>query len=68
MMKPYRRKYRGYWILVEKDGDTYTALLWISGHPEVKLFATQDAFSAGLAEAKAESRIDKVLSFGGVLD
>ncbi len=66
-MRSYRRKYRGYWIKVAKDGEIYTALLWISGHPEVKLFATQDAFSAGLAEAKAESRIDKTLSFGGVL-
>jgi len=66
-MKLYKRKYRGYWILIEKEGETYTALLWICGHPEVKLVAVQNAFSASLAERLAELKIDKTLSLSGVL-
>lgn len=66
-MKLYQRKYRGYWILIEKELDTYSALLWICGHPEVKLVAVQDAFSASLAEREAEIKIDKTLSISGVL-
>lgn len=66
-MNLYKRKYRGYWILIKKEGETYTALLWISGHPEVKLVAVQDAFSASLAERLAELKIDKTLSLSGVL-
>lgn len=65
-MKSYRRKYRGYWIKVDLEGETYTASIWISGHPEEKKDICS-AFSAGLAEREAEIQIDKTLSFGGVL-
>lgn len=66
LMKPYRRKYRGYWILIEGGEGYYTAKIWIAGHPEDKKEICS-AFSAGLAEAYAESEINKTLSFGGVL-
>jgi len=54
----YRRKYRGYWIQIDLEGETYTASGWIFGHPETKKDICS-AFEAAIAEKAAKEDIDE---------
>jgi len=64
-----RYKYRGYWIVIEKDElNEYSVWIWICGHAENKEIVGNNVFSLSMAQANAENHIDKVLSIGGILE